>query len=802
MKKVLFILLLLFITVSCFSQVKTIKVTGTGTDTNSISNRINGKQYGFGTTPEKYGAVRDGVTDSRIAIQAAVNSDSTVYFSAGTYYISDSINIPSGTTLVGNGGIIKITANKPAFAIHGDSISIIGLIFKGDRTGTAYATSKPLQHGISVVGAADYSVEHLNVNISGCSFFSLQGGGVYIAYNGALSSAGQQVTDCHADSCNVGFYCGVRGEYNVFTNCTAYNCGYGIKFAGGNNIFTGGILSKNRTGAYADTGYNDGHSSVSSTLMNHNLEYGVYVNKIDNGYAFENCAIYHNLILMDSAIGVRFIDCEIGVTAIYAQVSSKCEFINTKFAATPVTTFNMNWNGTNNTGTASDVVYVNSKFWGATPSTIRHNQFFNGMSLTADQPFFTLYDVNGTEAGSLSTASTGAIDTLRGVYFRTPGLTGATGMSDNWMVGRFAGGSNKIYFGDDGATTYAQTGHKFYIKAGVGGTPNKSTTPDMVMYNAAVGIGSITIDNSAVLDVRSTTKGLLIPRMTTAQMNAIVSPATGLLVTNTDSSGLCEYNGTSWRQVRTSGTVTSIATGLGLSGGTITTTGTLLIDTASVSILSRQRAAATYQTIANTDTARTNIYTGIDNSNTNYALRTYALLGGGVVAEPITANMATTSGATVLTDQAMQFIVVYLPKARTITGVKWWQSITGAYTANNYNGIALHSYSGGTLTLIDTTVNDGNIWKASQSLTSKAFAATHVLQPGVYVISLLYCRSVEVTAPSIGSLVSQGNTAMSGYDFTNSAKLNSSWAAQTYPPTTKTMVGLANTATRFWVGLY
>ena len=43
------------------------------------------------------------------------------------------------------------------------------------------------------------------------------------------------------------------------------------------------------------------------------------------------------------------------------------------------------------------------------------------------------------------------------------------------------------------------------------------------------------------------------------------------------------------------GTVTSVATGLGLSGGTITTSGTLLVDTASASILSRQRAANTYQ---------------------------------------------------------------------------------------------------------------------------------------------------------------------------------------------------------------
>ena len=46
-----------------------------------------------------------------------------------------------------------------------------------------------------------------------------------------------------------------------------------------------------------------------------------------------------------------------------------------------------------------------------------------------------------------------------------------------------------------------------------------------------------------------------------------------------------------------SGTVTSIETGLGLSGGTISASGTLLVDTSSASILSRQRAANTYQTI-------------------------------------------------------------------------------------------------------------------------------------------------------------------------------------------------------------
>ena len=56
-------------------------------------------------------------------------------------------------------------------------------------------------------------------------------------------------------------------------------------------------------------------------------------------------------------------------------------------------------------------------------------------------------------------------------------------------------------------------------------------------------------DNSAMLDVKSISKGLLPPRMTTAQQNAIASPVAGLVVYNTDAQTLYIFNGTSWVQV-------------------------------------------------------------------------------------------------------------------------------------------------------------------------------------------------------------------------------------------------------------
>lgn len=53
-------------------------------------------------------------------------------------------------------------------------------------------------------------------------------------------------------------------------------------------------------------------------------------------------------------------------------------------------------------------------------------------------------------------------------------------------------------------------------------------------------------DNSAILDVKSTTQGLLLPRMNTMQISGINNPAAGLVVFNTDSSDFYGYNGAKW----------------------------------------------------------------------------------------------------------------------------------------------------------------------------------------------------------------------------------------------------------------
>jgi hypothetical protein len=53
----------------------------------------------------------------------------------------------------------------------------------------------------------------------------------------------------------------------------------------------------------------------------------------------------------------------------------------------------------------------------------------------------------------------------------------------------------------------------------------------LVIANAqSIGMGTSSPNSSAALDITNTGKGLLIPRMPTAQIGSIVSPAKGLLV--------------------------------------------------------------------------------------------------------------------------------------------------------------------------------------------------------------------------------------------------------------------------------
>ena len=67
---------------------------------------------------------------------------------------------------------------------------------------------------------------------------------------------------------------------------------------------------------------------------------------------------------------------------------------------------------------------------------------------------------------------------------------------------------------------------------------------------AQVGLNTITPDASSALDIESTTGGILIPRLSESQRDAIALPATGLMIYQTDKNpGFYFYNGTAWTKI-------------------------------------------------------------------------------------------------------------------------------------------------------------------------------------------------------------------------------------------------------------
>lgn len=106
-----------------------------------------------------------------------------------------------------------------------------------------------------------------------------------------------------------------------------------------------------------------------------------------------------------------------------------------------------------------------------------------------------------------------------------------------------ASGRPRLTFtNDSGSWLYEVNGGNFEInRSGSGGER------EFVIDSAGrVGVGATTPASSAMMEVRSTTRGFLPPKMTTAQRDAISSPTSGLIIYNTTTNKHQGYNGTTW----------------------------------------------------------------------------------------------------------------------------------------------------------------------------------------------------------------------------------------------------------------
>ncbi len=91
---------------------------------------------------------------------------------------------------------------------------------------------------------------------------------------------------------------------------------------------------------------------------------------------------------------------------------------------------------------------------------------------------------------------------------------------------------------------------KIFLLFAAAFTINAQSQTNTFPTTGSAGVGTTTPAASAIMEIASTSKGLLIPRMTVAQRNAIAAPATGLLIYQTNATpGVYMYNGIAWAQI-------------------------------------------------------------------------------------------------------------------------------------------------------------------------------------------------------------------------------------------------------------
>lgn len=230
--------------------------------------------------------------------------------------------------------------------------------------------------------------------------------------------------------------------------------------------------------------------------------------------------------------------------------------------------------------------------------------------------------------------------------------------------------------------------------------------------NAQVGINTTTPDPSSILDVSSTDRGILLPRMTSTERDNIASPAEGLFIFNTDSTCFQYYKGTSWSECLGEAPTNSLDCGSPVSNGTFAT-GTPLTINNSITIQVLVNVAGPYSITTNTVNGYSFSGSGVF---TNAGLTPVTLTATGTPiithTDTFTITMAGSSNTCtvdVITDAILENCLAYLNAGFTADGI-YTIDTDGPGVKPSYDCYCDMTNDGGGWTLVFNHNISGGFW--------------------------------------------------------------------------------------------
>jgi hypothetical protein len=303
-----------------------------------------------------YGAVGDGITDDKIAIQNAINANynSYVSFEDGTYYVSGSIIVTKTIEIRGNfrSSFIKGTGNFNLFSVIGGLFSLNGLSFIG--SGKAENSTKPSQYGIYIYSVSDSNADPFKINIRNAEFLNLAGTGLAMRLLGTDVSGifkGNSIHNINAYDCHQGIHLDRRAEFTTLSVFNINGCTTGLRLSGGNMVVGDGSITQCTNGLVIDDGLdNSGHGTISNCGIKHNV-WNILAENTQYGFILNSLNIFDGNIKLKNVKGFQFCNCQLDVNSYYFEGAVKSRFVNNLLYDSVYTLYH-NYNGT-----TSDVAF-------------------------------------------------------------------------------------------------------------------------------------------------------------------------------------------------------------------------------------------------------------------------------------------------------------------------------------------------------------------------------------------------------------------------------------------------------------
>lgn len=270
-----------------------------------------------------------GVTDNSPILASLISGGSKGgVFEPGTYLFNSPVTLPADFILVGSGRgvtILQFAGTGALFTCGGgsgvtiQSLTIDGTDYTADRKGI-------------------YWNDKYRIAIKDVQFKYLKWG---CFFEGNTSTYEASIIDgCFANNCGTAYHSDIRGEYVTINNSNAYNCLKGAYIIGGNTKIIGGNFSGNNYGVHLAAGTNHAHSLISGVSLNHNTNYGIFVDAVTQGMNITGNTFFSSPILIQNSTDILFNNNMVDSNIVLDNTSSSQVRNNNTFSGATVSQIN------------------------------------------------------------------------------------------------------------------------------------------------------------------------------------------------------------------------------------------------------------------------------------------------------------------------------------------------------------------------------------------------------------------------------------------------------------------------------